>query len=243
VRIDVITGFPRLLAGPLGESMLKRAQDKKLAEIVVHDLRDYTTDRHRTIDDAPYGGGAGMVLKAEPIAACIEALARERRYDEILYLSADGARFTQAAATRLSLLENIILLCGHYKGIDERIREAYVTGEISIGDYVLTGGELPALVVIDAVVRLIPGVLSDAESLLDDSFQDGLLGAPSYTRPPEFRGRKVPDVLLGGNHAEIARWRQEERQRRTDTRRPPPGEPPDGTRDAPRGPEPPEGSA
>jgi tRNA (guanine37-N1)-methyltransferase len=219
VRIDVITGFPRLVAGPLGESILKRAQDKGLAEIVVHDLRDYAADRHRTIDDAPYGGGAGMVLIPGPIAACIDRLQAERQYDAVLYLTPDGVRFTQAAANRLSLLRNIILLCGHYKGIDERIRGLYVTGEISIGDYVLTGGELPALVVIDSVLRLIPGVLNDGESLLDDSFQDGLLGAPSYTRPPEFRGLKVPDVLLGGNHAEIARWRQEERRQRTDQRR------------------------
>ncbi len=215
MRIDVITGFPRLVAGPLGESILKRAQDKGLAEIVVHDLRDYGADRHRTIDDAPYGGGAGMVLMPGPIAACIDKLKAEREYDEIIYLTADGGSLDQNTANRLSLLRNLILLCGHYKGIDERIRRLYVTREISIGDYVLTGGELPALVLIDCVVRLIPGVLNDGESLLDDSFQDGLLGAPCYTRPPEFRGLTVPEVLLNGNHAEIAQWRQEERQRRT----------------------------
>ncbi len=219
MRIDVITGFPRLVSGPLGESILKRAQDKGLAEIVVHDLRDYTTDRHRTIDDTPYGGGAGMVLKPEPIAACIDRLTSERTYDAVVYLTADGERFNQSLANTLSLLQNIILLCGHYKGVDERIRQAYVTREISIGDYVLTGGELPALVVIDSVVRLIPGVLNDGESLLDDSFQDGLLGAPCFTRPPEFKGMKVPDVLLNGNHAEISRWRSEQRQRRTEERR------------------------
>ena len=215
MRIDVITGFPRMVQGPLDESILKRARTKGLVEIVIHDLREYTTDRHRTIDDAPYGGGAGMVLKPEPIAACIDKLRAERRYDEVIYLSADGETLSQPLANRLSLLESMILLCGHYKGIDERIRRAYVSREISIGDYVLTGGEIPALVVIDAVVRLIPGVLNDGESLLNDSFQDELLGAPCYTRPVDFQGMKVPDVLLNGNHAEITAWRQEERQRRT----------------------------
>ncbi len=215
MRIDVITGHPRMVQGPLEESILKRAQSKGLVEIVVHDLRDYTTDRHRTIDDAPYGGGAGMVLKPEPIAACIDKLRGERRYDQVIYLSADGEMLTQPVANQLSLLGSVILLCGHYKGIDERIRTEYVTKEISIGEYVLTGGELPALVLIDAVARLIPGVLNDGESLLDDSFQDALIGAPCYTRPPEFHGMKVPEVLLNGNHAEITAWRQEERQRRT----------------------------
>lgn len=219
MRIDVITGFPRLVQGPLEESILKRAQTKGLAEIVVHDLRDYTTDRHRTIDDAPYGGGAGMVLKPEPIAACIDKLRSERSYEEIVLLSADGEVLSQPLANRLSLLGSMVLLCGHYKGVDERIRLEYVTREVSVGDYVLTGGELPALIVIDAVVRLIPGVLNDGESLLDDSFQDALIGAPCYTRPVEFHGKKVPDVLLNGNHAEIAHWRQEERQRRTLARR------------------------
>lgn len=219
MRIDVITGFPRVVSGPLEESMVKRAQDKGLADIVVHDLRDYTADRHRTIDDTPYGGGAGMVLKPEPIAACIDKLRGERQYDEIIYMTADGARFTQQMANRLSLLQNVILLCGHYKGIDDRIRQSLVTMEVSIGDYVLTGGELPALVVIDTVVRLIPGVLNDGESLLDDSHQDGLLGAPCYTRPPEFRGMAVPGVLLNGNHADITAWRQEQRQERTHRRR------------------------
>ncbi len=219
MRIDVITGFPRLVAGPLGESILKRAQDKGLAEIVVHDLRDYAADRHRTIDDAPYGGGPGMVLMPGPLAACIDKLKAEREYDEIIYLTADGGSLDQNTANRLSLLRNLILLCGHYKGIDERIRRLYVTREISIGDYVLTGGELPALVLIDCVVRLIPGVLNDGESLLDDSFQDGLLGAPCYTRPPDFRGLAVPDLLLNGNHAEIAAWRRQEREQRTRERR------------------------
>jgi tRNA (guanine37-N1)-methyltransferase len=219
IRIDVVTGFPRLLDGPLHESMLKRAQEKGLATIGVHDLRDYATDRHRTIDDTPYGGGAGMILKPEPVFACVEALRHERNYDEVIYLSADGETLTQQSANRLSLQSSMILLCGHYKGIDERIRTSLVTREISIGDYVLTGGELPALVLIDAVVRLIPGVLNDGESLLTDSFQDGLLDSPSYTRPAEFRGMGVPDVLLSGNHEEIAAWRNEQRRTRTGERR------------------------
>jgi tRNA (guanine37-N1)-methyltransferase len=219
MRIDVVTGFPRLLDGPLNESMVKRAQERGYAEIVLHDLRDYSADRHKTIDDAPFGGGAGMILKPEPVFSCIEKLQRERRYDEVVYLSADGERLTQQIANELSLRQNLVLLCGHYKGIDERIRESLVTRELSIGDYVLTGGELAALVVIDAVVRLIPGVLHDGESLLTDSFQTGLLDAPSYTRPAEFRGMKVPEVLLSGNHADIETWREEQRLKRTKARR------------------------
>lgn len=219
MRIDVVTGLPKLLSGPLEESIIKRARDKRLVEIAVHDLRDYATDRHRTIDDTPYGGGAGMILKVEPVFACIEALQRERSYDDILYMTADGERLTQSVANELSLKTNLVLLCGHYKGIDERIREALVTREISIGDYVLTGGELPAMVLIDAIVRLIPGALHDGESLMDDSFQDGLLGTPLYTRPAEYRGMKVPEVLLSGNHAEIAAWRSGEQLRRTARRR------------------------
>jgi tRNA (guanine37-N1)-methyltransferase len=219
IRIDVVTGFPRLLDGPLTESMIKRARESGLAEIVVHDLREYAPDKHRTIDDVPFGGGAGMVLKPGPVFDCIETLQAQRTYDEVIYLSADGTTFTQQTATELSLKTNLLLLCGHYKGIDERIRERLITREISIGDYVLTGGELPALVVIDAVVRLIPGVLHDGESLLDDSFQDGLLGAPSYTRPAEFRGFTVPDVLLSGNHKEIEAWRREQQRLRTRQRR------------------------
>ena len=219
MRIDVVTGFPKLLESPLGESMLKRAQEKGLATIVVHDLRDYAVDRHRTIDDTPYGGGAGMVLKPEPVFACIERLQAERTYDEVLYMTADALPLTQQVANRLSLATNLIVLCGHYKGIDERIRSGLITRELSIGDYVLTGGELPALVLIDAVVRLLPGVLHDGESLLDDSFQEGMLGAPSYTRPAEFRGMKVPEVLLSGNHEEIATWRREQQQHRTAERR------------------------
>jgi tRNA (guanine37-N1)-methyltransferase len=219
MRIDVVTGFPRLVEGPLQESMLKRAQDLGHVHIAVHDLRDYSTDRHRTIDDTPFGGGAGMVLKPEPVFACIEHLQAERQYDAVIYLTADGERLTQPLANALSLDTNLIVLCGHYKGIDERIRERLVTREISIGDYVLTGGELPALVLIDAVVRLLPGVLHDGTSLLNDSFQDGLLDSPQYTRPAEFREMRVPDVLMSGNHEDIERWRQEQRLSRTRQRR------------------------
>jgi len=219
MRIDVVTGFPRLVAGPLQESMLKRAQDLGSVEIRIHDLREYTTDRHRTIDDTPFGGGAGMILKPEPVFACLDRLQAERRYDSVIYLSADGETLTQQMANTLSLSTNLILLCGHYKGIDERIRERLVTREISIGDYVLTGGELPALVLIDSIVRLIPGVLHDGTSLLDDSFQEGLLDAPQYTRPAEFRGMSVPEVLLSGNHELIEGWRHEQRLGRTRARR------------------------
>ncbi len=219
MRFDIITGFPPLVRGPLRGSILSRARKKKLLQVSVHDLRKYTHDRHRTIDDTPYGGGAGMVLKPEPIFECVEKLRAAREYDEIVYLTADGESFTQRTANELSLRHNVILICGHYKGIDERVRLGLVTREISIGDYVLTGGELAALVVIDAVARLIPGVLGDGESMLTDSFQDPLLDAPSYTKPPEFRGMHVPNVLLSGDHAAIARWRREQRVERTKTRR------------------------
>jgi len=219
MRIDIVTGFPGLVASPLGESMLKRAQQQGQVDVVVHDLRDFTTDRHRSIDDTPYGGGAGMVLKPEPVFACVEQLQAERTYDEVIYLTADGERYTQKTAVELSLKQNLILICGHYKGIDERIRQALVTRELSIGDYVLTGGELPALVVVDSVVRLLPGVLHDGASLLDDSFQDDLLGAPCYTRPAEFRGMNVPGVLLSGDHELIRAWRLEQQRLRTEGRR------------------------
>ena len=215
MRIDIITGLPKLLESPLQESILKRAQNKEIVEIVVHDLRAYTHDKHNTIDDAPYGGGAGMVLKPEPFFECVEALKVQRQYDEIIFLAADGEVFTQKIATQLSLKNNLMLLCGHYKGVDQRVREVLATREISIGDYVLTGGELAAVVVIDAVVRLIPGVLNDGESALTDSFQDGMLGCPQYTRPAEYRGMAIPDVLLSGNHLEIEQWRQEQREQRT----------------------------
>lgn len=219
MRIDIITGLPKLLESPLQESILRRAQDKGKVELFVHDLREYTHDKHKTIDDTPYGGGAGMVLKPEPVFECVEKLQNDRSYDEVILLAADGEKLTQSLANELSLKEKIILVCGHYKGVDERVRDVLVTRAISIGDYVLTGGELAAAVVVDAVVRLVPGVLNDSESALSDSFQDGLLGAPQYTRPPEFRGMKVPDVLLSGNHADIERWRQDQRCHRTEGRR------------------------
>ena len=220
MRVDVVTGFPVLVSGPLNESILRRARQKQLVDIVVHDLRDYTTDKHRTIDDTPFGGGAGMILKPEPVFACIEALQAERTYDEIIYLSADGVPHKQRIANELSLKENLLVLCGHYKGIDERIRETLITREISIGDYVLTGGELPALVVIDSIVRLIPGVMSDGESLLEDSFQDALLDVPQYTRPAVFRKLRVPAILLSGDHKKIESWRKKEALKRTRLRRP-----------------------
>ncbi len=219
MRIDIVTGLPKLLESPLQESIIRRAQEKGKIEILVHDLRDFTHDKHKTIDDTPYGGGAGMVLKPEPVFECVELLQGQRTYDEIIFLTADGEKFTQAAANELSLKTNVILICGHYKGIDERIRKALVTRELSIGDYVLTGGELAAAIVVDAVARLVPGVLNDSESALSDSFQDSLLGAPQYTRPPEFRGMKVPDVLLSGDHKVIDEWRQQQRAERTKVRR------------------------
>lgn len=219
MRIDILTGLPKLLESPFQESILKRAQEKSAVEIIVHDLRSYAHDRHKSIDDTPYGGGAGMVLKPEPIFECVEKLQAERAYDEVILLTAEGEKFNQALANELSLRSNVILLCGHYKGVDERVRQRLVTREISIGDVVLTGGELAAAVVVDAVVRLIPGVLHDGESALSDSFQDGMLGAPQYTKPAEFRGMRVPEVLLSGNHSEIERWREEQRLERTRTRR------------------------
>lgn len=220
MRIDIVSGLPKILSSPLNNSILKRAKKSKKVQILTHDLRKFAYDKHKTIDDTPYGGGAGMILKPEPIFECIEALTRKRSYDEIIYLTADGKTFNQSIANELSLKKNIILICGHYKGIDERVRESLVTREISIGDYVLTGGELAALIVVDAVVRLIPGVISDGESLLTDSFQDGLLDAPFYTRPPEYRGLKVPEVLLSGDHKKIAAWRSQQRLKRTKERRP-----------------------
>jgi tRNA (guanine37-N1)-methyltransferase len=219
MRIDIVTGLPKLLESPLQESILRRAQDKGKVEIVVTDLRRFAHDKHQTIDDTPYGGGSGMILKPEPIFECIESLKADRQYDEIILLTPDGEQFNQGLANELSLKENLLLVCGHYKGVDERVREALITREISIGDYVLTGGELAAAVVTDAIVRLVPGVLNDSESALSDSFQDGLLGSPHYTRPPEYRGIKVPEVLLSGNHAEIEKWRQEQRLERTRKRR------------------------
>ena len=205
MRIDILTVMPEMLESPLNCSILKRAQDKGLAEIHVHNLRDYTTDRHRKVDDYPFGGEAGMVMKIQPVDACISRLRAERDYDEVIFMTPDGKTFDQPMANSLSLLHNIIILCGHYKGIDYRIREHFVTREISIGDYVLTGGELPAACVVDAVVRLLPGVIGDEQSALSDSFQDNLLAPPVYTRPADYNGWKVPEVLLSGHEARIAR--------------------------------------
>ena len=219
LRIDIVTGFPALVKSPLSAGILRQAKKKRLVQIRVHDLRNYTHDRHRSIDDTPYGGGAGMILKPEPIFECIEKLRSKRDYDEVVYVSADGEPFHQRMANELSLRKNMILLCGHYKGIDERVRLKLVTREISIGDYVLTGGELAALVLVDAVVRLVPGVLGDGESMLTDSFQDSLLDGPAYTKPPEYRGMRVPGILLSGDHKAIARWRQQQRLERTKIRR------------------------
>lgn len=220
MRIDIITVLPEMLESPLNCSILKRAQDRGLAEICVHNLRDYTTNKHRKVDDYPFGGEAGMVMQIQPVDACISALRKERDYDEVIFTSPDGEKFDQPMANALSLLNNIIILCGHYKGIDYRIREHLVTREISIGDYVLTGGELPAACIADAIVRLIPGVIGDEQSALSDSFQDNLLAPPVYTRPADYNGWKVPDILLSGHQARIDEWRYEQALARTRRLRP-----------------------
>ena len=220
MRIDIITVVPELVVSPLNESILKRAQEKGLVEIVIHNLRDYTFDRRRTVDDYPFGGEAGMVMKPEPIFRAIEQLQSERHYDEVIFTTPDGVRYDQHEANRLSTLENIIILCGHYKGIDQRVRDHLITREISIGDYVLTGGELAACIIADSVVRIIPGAIGDESSALTDSFQDNLLAPPVYTRPAEFRGWRVPDVLLSGNFAEIEKWQDEQAWERTRQLRP-----------------------
>lgn len=220
LRIDVITALPGIIQPVIEQSILGRAQRRGIVRIVVHDLHQYGVDRHGHIDDTPYGGGPGMVIRCEPVFACIEKLQAERQYDEVIYMTADGERLTQALANRLSLCRNLIILAGHYKGVDQRIRDVLVTKEISIGDYVLTGGELPALVLIDAIVRLLPGALNDPESALEDSFQAGLLEPPIYTRPADFRGYKVPEVLLSGDHETIRQWRYEQALRKTLERRP-----------------------
>lgn len=220
MRIDIITLFPEMFEGPFSHSIVKRASEKKLADIHLHQLRDYSTDKHRKVDDYPFSGGAGMVMMIEPIARCIEKLRQERAYDEVIYTSPDGELFDQAMANQLSTYENIIILCGHYKGIDERIREHFISKEISIGNFVLSGGELAAAVIADSIVRLIPGVLGDESSALSDSFQDGLVSPPVYTRPREFRGWKVPDILLSGNEKLINDWKNEQAIERTKQRRP-----------------------
>lgn len=220
MRIDIVTVLPGLLESPFSHSILQRARNKGLAEIHVHNLRDYSGNKHKSVDDYPYGGGAGMVMSVVPFANCIDHLQKERPYDEIIFMSPDGELLEQPLANTLSLKKNLLILCGHYKGIDERIREHYVTREVSIGNYVLSGGELPAAVLVDAVVRLLPGVLSDETSALSDSFQNGLVDAPAYTRPADFRGWKVPDILLSGNTPEIDKWRFEQSLERTRSRRP-----------------------
>lgn len=220
MRIDIITILPGMLEGFVNESILARAQKKGLAEICLHQLRDYTTDKWRRVDDYPYGGFAGMVMQCEPIDRCISALKAERDYDEVIFTSPDGEKFTQSVANDLSLKGNIIILCGHYKGIDQRIRDHLITREISIGDYVLTGGELAAAVMTDTIVRLIPGVIGDEQSALSDSFQDNMLSAPIYTRPADYKGWKVPEVLLSGNEAVIKSWEMEQALERTKRLRP-----------------------
>jgi tRNA (guanine37-N1)-methyltransferase len=220
MRIDILTVVPELLESPLNYSIVKRARDKKLVEINVVNLRDFTTDKYKSVDDYAFGGGAGMVMMVEPVFRAIEKLKSERSYDEIIYTSPDGERLNQKMANMLSLKENIIILAGHYKGVDQRIRDHLITKEISIGDYVLSGGEIPAAAITDAIVRLIPGAISDEQSALSDSFQDDLLAPPVYTRPSEFMGWKVPPVLLSGNAAEIDKWRHEQSVERTKTLRP-----------------------
>lgn len=220
MRIDILSIFPEMFQGPFTESIIKRAVNKGLAEIHIHNIRDYAKNKHRNVDDYVYGGSAGMVMMIQPIADCINKLKEEREYDEVIFLTPDGEVLNQGIANTLSLKQNLILLCGHYKGIDERIRENYITREISIGDYVLSGGELAAAVLTDSIIRLIPGVLSDETSALSDSFQDGLLSPPVYTRPAEYNGWKVPEILLSGNEKEIINWNYNRALERTKARRP-----------------------
>lgn len=220
IRIDIITVVPGLLESPFNYSIVKRAKEKGLVEIHVHNLRDFAANKYRQVDDYAFGGGAGMVMMAEPISKCIEQLKSERTYDEVIFMCPDGEVFNQKTANQFSLKNNFIILCGHYKGIDERIRQLYITKELSVGDYVLTGGELAAAIVVDAVVRLIPSAIGDEESALSDSFQDDLLAPPVYTRPEEFMGLKVPEVLMSGDHKKIEEWRHEESVKRTQERRP-----------------------
>lgn len=220
MRIDIITVVPEILRSPFEASILKRAVEKKIVEVHVHNLRDYTDLSYNQVDDYQFGGGAGMVLMIEPIDKCISALKKARDYDEIIYMTPDGATLNQKTANKLSLLNNIIILCGHYKGVDQRVRDLYITKEISIGDYVLSGGELGAAVLCDAIIRLIPGVLNDETSALTDSFQDNLLAPPVYTRPAEYKGVQVPEILLSGNFPKIEKWREDEAYKRTERLRP-----------------------
>jgi len=220
LQIDIITVLPKLIESPFNHSIVKRAIDKKLVKVNIINLRDYASDKYKHVDDYMYGGGAGMVMMIEPIAKCINKLKSKRDYDEVIYMSPDGELFDQKMANKLSLSKNLILLCGHYKGVDERVREHFITKEISIGDYVLSGGELPAAIVCDALIRLMPGVISDETSALTDSFQDGLLSPPAYTRPADYKGMKVPDILLSGNTKQVEEWRNEKSEERTKKRRP-----------------------
>jgi len=220
MRIDILTVLPELLESPLNHSIVKRARDKDLVEINIFNLHDFASDKYKSVDDYAFGGGAGMVMMIEPVFRAVEKLKSERKYDEIIYTSPDGEKLIQKTANALSLTNNIMILCGHYKGIDQRIRDHLITREISIGDFVLSGGEIPAAVIIDAIVRLIPGAMSDEQSALSDSFQDDLLAPPVYTRPAEFRGWKVPDILLSGHAAEIEKWRHEQSILRTRELRP-----------------------
>ena len=220
MKINILTVLPELLESPFAHSILKRAKEKKLLEVNVHNLRNWAVNEYGQVDDYQYGGGAGMVMMCEPLANAIESLSKENKFDEIIFMTPDGEKFTQKIANQLSLKENILIICGHYKGIDQRIRENFVTKEISVGDYVLSGGELPAAIVVDAIGRLIPGVLNDETSALFDSFQDDLLAPPIYTRPADFRGWKVPDVLLSGDPKKVDEWRQEQSVQRTEERRP-----------------------
>ncbi len=220
MQIDILTLFPEMFDGTFQHSIIKRAKEKGLVVINLYNIRDFALDKHKSVDDYAYGGGAGMVMMIEPISRCMEHLKSKTQYDEIIYMSPDGERLTQKVANRLSTLKNIMILCGHYKGIDERIREHLITREISIGDYVLSGGELPAAVLTDAIVRIIPGALNDETSALSDSFQDDLLSPPVYTHPYDFNGWKVPDILLSGNDKEIKKWQHEQAMERTKQRRP-----------------------
>jgi tRNA (guanine37-N1)-methyltransferase len=220
MHIDILTILPRLLDGPFADSILQRAQNNELCKIEIHNIRDFSLDKHKSVDDYQFGGGAGMVMLAQPIVDAIESLSKHRTYDEIIYLTPDGERLNQSACNQMSLQKNLLLICGHYKGIDQRVRDHWITREISIGDYVLSGGELAAAVLVDAVVRLIPGVMNDETSALTDSFQDDLLAPPVYTRPAEFRGHSVPDVLTSGNFKAIEQWRMEQAYEKTTERRP-----------------------
>ena len=220
MRIDIISAVPQLLESPLDHSIVGKARDNELVEVHIHDLRDYSADKHNKVDDYPYGGGAGMILTPQPVFSCIEALKKQRNYEEVIFTTPDATPYKQQAANELSLKKNLLFLCGHYKGIDQRVRDRLITCEFSIGDFVLSGGELPALSIIDSIVRLLPGALGDSQSALSDSFQNDLLEGPVYTRPADFKGMQVPDVLRSGDHQKIAKWRHQQSLKRTQKVRP-----------------------